>query len=53
MPMSIEKFAKGRVSLSPKIIQLLELKDGDGFWADVSGNEISLTKVDPQEANEK
>lgn len=54
MPIStLEKFAKGRVSLSIKLVKALSIQDGDAFKAEAEGKKILLTKIDAEEVKTK
>ena len=51
---TMEKFARGRFSLSAKVVRKMGLKDGDGFVAESDGEKkVLFTKINLQEALDK
>ncbi len=45
---SVEKYGRGRLSLSPDIVKLLGLRDGDAFIVEADGKKILFTKLNPE-----
>lgn len=50
---SLERFAKGRVSMSQKIIKEVGAEDGTMFKAEAEGKKILLTKIEVEDIKTK
>ena len=50
---TVEKFAKGRVSLSAKLVKEANVEEGDAFIAEADKGKITLTKINADTINKK